>query len=196
MSNEVLIGLIVGGAGAALALLALLLAAMAKVAASRAAQDLQLLQQQIAQDQSARWMQDQQMENQIKLRLAFLDGIRKLSDELTRMMHVKKGTVKKEALYKAVSDIGRQFSKLCDDHAEKLNEVEQAAVLQARDTAVETSYQTRSMLDEIDDPADLSSTHRADMGRLRAELNDSQSILRGSIQDQLINRIFGESRGE
>lgn len=196
MNNEVLIGIIVGGVGVALALLGLLLAVMAKVTASRASQDLQLLQQEMAQTQSARWMQDQEMENQIKLRLAFLGCLRKLSDELTRMMSVKKGTVKKEVLYKAISDIGRQYSTLCDEHAEKLNETEQAAVLRAKGIAVEASYQTRSILDEIDDPADLSSSHRAEMGRLRAELNESQGILRGCIQDRLIDRIFSESRGE
>ena len=73
---------------------------------------------------------------------------------------------------------------------------EKAAVSRAKNAAVETTYQVRSFLDEIDDPADLSSTHRAELSRLRNELSEAQQVLRDRIQDRLIQLVLSEGRGE
>ncbi len=196
MDNEVLIGLVVGGAGVVLGLLGVIIAVIARVAASHAARDLQGLQQEMAQIQSAKWMKNQELENLLKVRRAMLESIQKLKDSMTGMLQVEKGAMKKEAVYKAVSDDGRVLSKLCEDHAAKLSETERSAVNRAKDAAVETTYQVRSFLDEIDDPADLSSAHRAELSRLRAELSESQQVLRDRIQDRLIHLVLSEGRGE
>jgi hypothetical protein len=194
MEIELLIALVVGGVGAALALLGIILAVMARVSTTRAVQEMQSQQQETVQSQSAQWLQDQEMENMIKLRLAFLDCIQKIKDEVNILLRVKKGETKKDKINKALSDHGRILSKLCDERAEQLMDVEREAMLRAKDTAVEATFRSRSFLDEVTDPSDLSSAHRVELMQIRDELGDAQSVLRGLIQDRLIKRVFRDGR--
>jgi len=192
MTNEMLLTLIVAGTGVVLGMLGLILAVAAKLSASQALRDQEAAQQAAARAQSAQWMKDQELAGAMKIRVAMLEGVQRVKESLTSMLHAKKGNLNKDAAYKAVSDTGRVFSKLADDHAAKLDGDEKAAMLRARDVAIEAASRTRSLLEEVADPADLSSSQRADVMRLRAELGEAQSVLRDRMQGRLIKRVVGD----
>jgi len=192
MGNETLITLVVAGAGVALGLLGLILAIAAKLSASQAVRDQEASQQAAAQTQSAQWMKDQELAGAIRVRSAMLEGVQRVKDSLTSMLHAKKGNLNKDAAYKAVSDTGRVFSKLTDDHAPKLEGDEKTAMLRARDVAIEAASRARSLLEEVADPADLSSSQRAELMRLRSELGEAQNVLRDRVQARLFKRVLEE----
>ncbi|MCZ6836918.1 MAG: hypothetical protein O7G85_14170 [Planctomycetota bacterium] len=193
MDQNLLFSLIIGSSGVVLAILGLILALTGKFAASRVARDIEELQQIKTQEKSALWMKDQELADSLKLRQGMLDGAQKVKDQLSTILYAKHGNLKKEAAYKMVSDAGRVFSALCDSHLAKFNPDEKTALLRAKDAAVEATYQTRSFLDEIKDPADLSSVQRSDLSRVRLELSEAQLVLRDHIQQQLIKRVLAEN---
>ncbi|MCH7603191.1 MAG: hypothetical protein IIB54_10520 [Planctomycetes bacterium] len=190
MDTEQITILVVGGTGAALALLALIIAVAGKLSAGSVQKDIEHLQQDISRQESAQWMKNRELEKWLKVRSAILLGMQKLKEEISRILHAKPGTLKKASCHKAVSDTGRAFSELCENHAGKLGEFEQTVVERAKDVAVEVTYQARAFLDEVQDPAELSSTGRETLLRLRAELTESQQFLSDRMMDRLMKHVL------
>ena len=196
MDTEQITILVVGGSGAALALLALIIAVAGKLSAGSVQKDIEHLQQDISRQESAQWMKNRELEKWLKVRSAILLGMQKLKEEISRILHAKPGALKKASCHKAVSDTGRAFSELCENHAGKLGEFEQTVVERAKDVAVEVTYQARAFLDEVQDPAELSSTGRETLLRLRAELTESQEVIRDRMMDRLIKHMLQEGAEE
>lgn len=195
MDTEQITILVVGGSGAALALLALIIAVVAKLSAGRVQQDIEQVQQEMSRQESAGWMKNRELEKRLKVQTALLLGIQKIKEEMNRILHAKPGELKKASCHKSVSDCGRAFSELCEGHASKLGEYEQVVVERAKDCAVQVTYQVRAFLDEVQDPAELSSKGRETLLKLRAELTESQQFLRDRMMDRLMKHVL-EDGGE
>lgn len=195
MDTEQITILVVGGTGAALALLALIIAVAGKLSAGSVQKDIEHLQQDISRQESAQWMKNRELEKRIKVQTALLLGIQKIKEEMNRILHAKPGELKKASCHKSVSDCGRAFSELCEGHAGKLGEYEQVVVERAKDTAVQVTYEVRAFLDEVQDPAELSSKGRETLLKLRAELTESQQFLRDRMMDRLMKHVL-EDGGE
>ncbi len=196
MDTEQITILVVGGSGAALALLALIIAVVAKLSAGRVQNDIESLQQDVARQDSAEWIRKRELEKRLKVRSAVLLGMQKLKEELNRMLHAKPGALKKASCLKSISDTGRAFKELCENHTDKLGESEQVVVNRAKDIAVEVTYQVRAFLEEVQDPAELSTTGRETLLKLRAELTESQEVIRDRMMDRLIKHMLQEGGEE
>ena len=195
MDTELLIALIAGSTGVVLALLSLMMSLLARFSASRAASEVERLRQDITQRQSADWMKDQELETKLTAPKLMSEGIQRVMNEITHLLHAGPETPAPGELLQSVSAAGRLFNKLADEHGGKLGDVEQQAIGQARDAAVKVVVEARRVLESVAKPAEMSHKDREVITRLRTELSEAQMVLRGRMLDRLIARSLRDLKG-
>jgi hypothetical protein len=188
--REVLIAIVVGGAGAVLGLLAFLIAIVASVAATRAGKTAESVAQEVKQSEASGWMRDQELESSLKVRQRALGVIQKVKDEVDAVLRGTSDSADREALTQNVSAAGRAVAALLGEIQGQLTQAEQVALIRAREAALELSARVREALQGIDDPAQLPVEVRREIRLLRADLTEAQLAFRDSLMARVLKRLI------
>lgn len=195
MEMKMLIALILGGSGVALALLGLIIAIVANMTASRALRESEEFQQEQSRKESASWMKTQELKEKLKIRSHLHKRLGSLKVQLEYIIHAEPGALDSRAIEQSISESGRNFCKACDEHASTLTNSEQEAMDRARAAATSITAHVKSVLASLSDPSALPSKDRETLLRLRQELTESQLTLHDQITDRLIKRLVSEGEG-